>query len=136
MKKELENMYQPGSGVRFFEPVENSRMPDILKDADILVLPSLTRPDWKEQFGRVLVEAMSCGVVPVGSDSGEIPNVIGDAGFVFPENSEEKLFETLDNLALNPQLRKKLSQKSVIRIKNNFTWPIVAKKIVEVYNNI
>ena len=48
-----------------------------------LVLPSRTTPRWKEQFGRVLIEAMACGVPPVGSDSGEIPHVIDDAGLVF-----------------------------------------------------
>ena len=43
-------------------------------------MPSRTLPNWKEQFGRVIIEAMACGVPVVGSDSGAIPDVIGDAG--------------------------------------------------------
>src|SRR5690606_10737365 len=53
-------------------------MPDLIRRASVLVLPSQTIPKWKEQFGRVLVEAMACEVAVVGSDSGEIPNVIGE----------------------------------------------------------
>ena len=49
------------------------------------MLPSLTRPNWKEQFGRVLIEAMASGVPVIGSDSGAIPDVIGQAGLIFPE---------------------------------------------------
>ena len=54
---------------------------------DVLVLPSHTTPTWKEQFGRVIVEALWCGVPVVGSDSGEIPWLIEltGGGLVFPE---------------------------------------------------
>jgi len=48
-----------------------------MNSLDVLVLPSRSRSFWKEQFGRVLIEAMACGVPVIGSSSGEIPNVIG-----------------------------------------------------------
>lgn len=44
-------------------------------------------PNWKEQFGRVLIEAMSCGVPVIGSTCGEIPNVVGEAGLLFPKRT-------------------------------------------------
>ena len=47
-------------------------------------LKTLTATGWKEQFGHVLIEAMAAAVPVIGSDSGEIPNVIEDAGLVFP----------------------------------------------------
>ena len=43
---------------------------------------------WKEQFGHVIIEAMACKVPVIGSDSGEIPHVIGDAGLIFPEGND------------------------------------------------
>ena len=60
---------------------------------DVLVLPSRTTPTWKEQFGRVIVEALWCGVPVVGSDSGEIPWLIGltGGGLMFPEGDHAAL---------------------------------------------
>ena len=65
---------------------------------DVLVGPSLTTPRWKEQFGRMLVEAMACGVPVIGSDSGEIPHVIGDAGIVVPEGDRVALCAAIARL--------------------------------------
>ena len=47
----------------------SAAMPDFYRSLDLLALPSRTRPNWKEQFGRVLIEAMACGVPVLGSDS-------------------------------------------------------------------
>src|SRR5206468_943807 len=49
------------------DPVPSVRMPDELRQLDVLVLPSRRQPNWAEQFGRVLVEAMACGVPVIGS---------------------------------------------------------------------
>lgn len=54
---------------------------------DVFVLPSLTTKIWKEQLGRALIEAMACEVPVIGSSSGAIPEVIGDAGLVFREGT-------------------------------------------------
>ena len=55
--------------------VASEAMPDVMNLIDILVLPSRTTPRWKEQFGRVLTEAMACGDIVIGSNSGEIPRI-------------------------------------------------------------
>ena len=71
--------------VSFAPWVASGEMPQFYNSLDILAVPSLTQPNWKEQFGRVIMEAMACGVPVIGSDSGEIPQVIGDAGVIVPE---------------------------------------------------
>ncbi len=48
----------------------STQMPEFYRELDVLVLPSRTRSNWTEQFGRVLIEAMSCEVTVVGSGSG------------------------------------------------------------------
>ncbi len=73
--------------------------------ADLLVLPSLTRKRWKEQFGYVMAEAMACGIPVVGSDSGAIPEVIGRPEMIFKEGSVESLQQVLEaqrNRTLGP----------------------------------
>jgi glycosyltransferase involved in cell wall biosynthesis len=71
--------------VIFEEWIPSAQMPAYYNQLDTLAVPSRTKSNWKEQFGRVLIEAMACGVPVIGSESGEIPNVIGNAGLVFPE---------------------------------------------------
>ena len=90
--------------VRVVADLPHERMADAYATIDLLVLPSRTTPTWKEQFGRVLVEALSCGVPVVGSDSGEIPWVIRTTGGgrVFPEGDVVALAALLDQLADDP----------------------------------
>ena len=78
--------------------VPSTEIPRLLNELDVLVLPSLTRRNWKEQFGRILIEAMACEVPVVGSSSGEIPHLIADAGLVFPEGDVEALRDALCKL--------------------------------------
>jgi glycosyltransferase involved in cell wall biosynthesis len=87
-----------GPSIRFCGRVAHDDVGGFLARLHVLVLPSRSMPGWQEQYGRVLVEAMAHGVVPVGSDSGAIPEVIGDAGWVFPEGDAHKLAGILREL--------------------------------------
>jgi glycosyltransferase involved in cell wall biosynthesis len=119
--------------VRFEEPIPSTQMPGYYNQLDTLVLPSLTRSNWKEQFGRVLIEAMACGVPVVGSDSGEIPNVIGDAGLVFAEGDAQALRTALSQLMADPALRDELAQRGRDRVLAQYTQAQVAAKTYQVY---
>jgi glycosyltransferase involved in cell wall biosynthesis len=111
-------------------------MPAHLRRLHALVLPSLTRPNWKEQFGRVLIEAMACGVPVVGSDSGEIPNVIGEAGLVFPEGDAEALRAALARLRDDRDLWGHLAVAGRARVLAEFTHAQVAQKTYRVYREM
>jgi len=100
---------------------------------DCLVAPSLTRRNWKEQFGRVLVEAMAVQVPVVGSDSGEIPNVIGDAGLIVPEGNASALREALARLQADPALRRQLGIAGRARVQARFTQARIAEATVALY---
>ncbi len=113
--------------------IPSSEMPAMLAALDVLVLPSLTRPNWKEQFGRVLIEAMACGTPVVGSDSGEIPHVIGDAGLVVPEGDGAALAAALARLRDDPALRATLSRLGRERVLAGFTQEQVARATVALY---
>lgn len=102
---------------------------------DVFVLPSRTTANWKEQFGRVLVEAMLCGVPVIGSSSGEIPNVIGDAGLVFKEQEVQDLAEKISAIHNDPALRESLVSKGLNRGKI-FDWKITADKTYAVYQSV
>ncbi len=121
------------SRVRWLGRLSSLEMPDFYRSLHVLVLPSRTRRNWKEQFGRVLVEAMACGVPVVGSRSGEIPHVIGQAGWTFPEGDVEALRRCLERLAGDPALRARLARQGRERVLAHFTMAQVADRTVEVY---
>lgn len=106
-----------------------------LKTMDILVLPSLTTAWWAEQFGRVLIEAMSVGTVPIGSTSGEIPWVIGDGGLVFPEGDATTLADKIEALAREPHTWAVLSEKARTRFESTFTWETVGRQLAAFYRS-
>ncbi len=120
-----------------FEPWVSSReMPACYRHMDVLVLPSLTRPNWKEQFGRVLIEAMACQVPVVGSNCGEVPNVIGDAGLVFGEGDVSALAAQLDALMRDPVRRADLGRRGRIRVLAHYTQEQIAEETFTVYREI
>jgi glycosyltransferase involved in cell wall biosynthesis len=125
-----------GERISFHGHIPASEMPDHFQQLDALVLPSRTRPNWKEQFGRVLVEAMACGVSVVGSDSGEIPHVIGDAGLVFPEGELEALRQLLVRLRQQPDLRADLARRGRQRVLDHYTQAQIAARTYQVYRGL
>ncbi len=122
--------------VEFEAWLPSDRVPGYLSHLHALALPSRTRANWKEQFGRVLVEAMACGVPVVGSDSGEIPNVIGQAGLVFPEGDVDALRARLQRLLDEPALWQTLSTRGRARLLARFTQSRVAADTVAVYEQV
>ena len=90
---------------------------------------------WVEFFGRVLIEGMACEVPVIGSDSGEIPNVIGDAGLVFPEEDVEALADRLRRIIQDKSLRLQLIQRGLERVKE-FMWETIAQQTYEVYREL
>ena len=115
--------------------IAHAEVPTYLRAMDVLVLPSRTTRRWKEQFGRVLIEAMACGVPVVGSDSGAIPETIGDVGLIFPEGDAQALSECLSRLQANPALRLELVRRGRKRA-TEFTHRRIAERTVEVYTSV
>lgn len=120
----------------FIDALPNYQLPIIYSKIDILVLPSTTTAKWKEQFGRVLIEAMACEVAVVGSSSGEIPFVVRDAGIIFQEGDIAALTKVLEGLIVNSDMRDKLGKAGRKRVLENFTWTSVAERLCNSYDSI
>jgi glycosyltransferase involved in cell wall biosynthesis len=91
---------------------------------------------WKEQFGRVLIEAMACKVPVIGSDSGAIPEVIGNAGLIFPEGDADALADRLRRLMASPALRLELATRGYARMRGLYTQERVAAQTAELYRQV
>lgn len=114
--------------LRIEDGVPHEEVPALMGLLDAMVLPSLTTSHWKEQFGRVLTEAMACGVPVVGSDSGAIPEVIGEAGRVVPEGDPRALGEVLAALARDEGERERLAAAGRRRVLEHFSWERVVDR--------
>ena len=122
--------------ISWIGPVPSTKMPEYISKLDLLVLPSLTKTNWKEQFGRVLVEAMACGVPVIGSDSGEIPNVIDDTGIICPEGDAPALRRAIDGIMHDSSLWKRLSTESRCRAEDVYSQEVIARRTYEAYKEL
>lgn len=129
-----------GRNVHFLgaQPLES--LPPLFSALDCLVLPSRTTASWKEQFGRVLIEAAACGVPVVGSDSGAIPDVIGAGenamGLTFAEGDANALAAALRRLQSEPNLAQKLGETGARRAREEFSWARVATRLAQIYREL
>ena len=103
---------------------------------DLLVVPSKTTQTWKEQFGRIIIEAYATGTSVLGSTSGSIPEIIGEFGLIFEEGniadiiSKIKIFTDDYTLWSN---KKKAARDWVF---SNFSWSTVANQFYNLYKAV
>jgi glycosyltransferase involved in cell wall biosynthesis len=123
----------PAARYRMLSALNHDRVGRLLAAVDVLVLPSRTTRRWKEQFGRILVEAMACGAAVVGSDSGEIPHLIGRSGggLIFREGQVSELAACLIRLLREPALLEQHRAQGRRYVEKTLTHPSVAHDLVE-----
>ena len=122
--------------IHFAGHVPSLEVPQWLPGLDVLALPSLTTKRWTEQFGRILVEAMACGVPVVASNSGEIPGVVGDGGIIVGEGDASALGAALERLAKDPSARAKLAERARARAASKFSQECIATATFEFYEQV
>ncbi|WP_194822402.1 glycosyltransferase family 4 protein [Micromonospora sp. S-DT3-3-22] len=142
---DLAGKRRPGR-VRRHNWVTHDQLPALLGAMSTLALPSVEVIQrnvlpWvgiplREQFGRVLVEAMACGVPVIGSDVGEIPYVVGDAGLIFPAGDVTALADQLTRLRDEPGLTTDLAARGLHRVETEFTWERVADRLHDIWHGL
>jgi phosphatidyl-myo-inositol dimannoside synthase len=125
-----------GDRVRICTDVTHDRVPAYLNAMDVLCAPSQTTPTWKEQFGRMVIEAFASGLAFIGSDSGEIPHVVGDAGLIVGEANETGWACAIGDLLQSPQRRAELVARGLQRAHDEFAWPVVARRYLDFFDAI
>jgi glycosyltransferase involved in cell wall biosynthesis len=111
--------------------VTTAAHPDVprwLNAMDMLCAPSLTTRRWREQFGRMLIEAFSCGVPVVASGSGEIPHVVGEAGVIVDEGDQGAWQTAIERLLEDAARRHDLALRGRARAVSEFDWAVVARR--------
>ena len=83
----------------FFD-ADHTQIASYMNASDIIVVPSITTDSFKEEYGRIAPEAMGAGCLVVVSDSGTLPELVSDSGWVFQEGNIDELAGLLKKLIL------------------------------------
>ena len=122
-------------GVVVLDDTPHADVHRILPLSDLLLMPSMTTPAWKEQFGRAAIEAMACGVPVVGSDSGEIPAILGatGGGVVVREGDAAALGDAISRLLASEPARRDLGARGRDAVAARFSTRAVATQLAAAF---
>ena len=101
--------------------------------ADYFILPSIHEP-----FGIVVLEAWSAGVPVIASRVGGLQRLIDDrtTGLFFESESSKSLIDTFKDLETHEDLQNRLRENAYEDVKKNYTWDIIAERLIDFYNNV
>jgi glycosyltransferase involved in cell wall biosynthesis len=116
--------------------VSYDEMPAIYRNADIFVAPSKKSETWEEQYNTSLLEAQASGLAIVTTQSGGIPENIGDAGFLVPPGNSDALADALKRFIVSKELRTSYGAKARKRAETVHDIRIGAKKLADLYRSL
>jgi glycosyltransferase involved in cell wall biosynthesis len=125
-------------GVVVAEGLQHAEVPAYLAAVDVLVLPSITTKFWREQFGRALIEAMACEIPVVGSDSGEIPNLIRETGggLVVREGDPSDLAVAILRLLQDSLLYRNLARRGREGVLRRYSLEAVSVRLEDIFHQL
>lgn len=100
---------------------------------DVLLVPSLTTPTWKEQFGRVAAQAMAAGTAVIASDCGSLREVVGDYGRLVPEGDVNAFAAALQTLLREPSRLAALGERGRQHAQKSLSWEYVSDRVDKMY---
>jgi glycosyltransferase involved in cell wall biosynthesis len=106
--------------VRFAPVIPREQAPAYHAMASVLVLPSITTPGFKEPWGLVVNEAFHQGTPTITSDAvgAAAGGLVEDqvTGLVVPEGNTVALRRALEQVLLDPELRRRLGRAARDRV--------------------
>lgn len=129
--KEQANRLQLGKKMRFLGSIEDPRT--LFWATDIFVQPSMM-----EGLGVALLEAMACGLPAVASRAGGMAEVIEDRhdGLLVATADSVALAQSIEELAGSPALRSSLAAAARIKVEQNFSMAVMARRTLALYQSI
>jgi glycosyltransferase involved in cell wall biosynthesis len=125
-----------GDRVRVVTTAQHDDVPAYLNAMDVLCAPSQTTPRWREQFGRMLIEAFASGVAVIASTSGEIPHVVAEAGLLVAENDLQGWQNAIETLTMERLRRCELARRGRERAESVYGWPVVARQHLDFFERV
>jgi glycosyltransferase involved in cell wall biosynthesis len=137
-RERLENLateLRLAARVRWTGGLPADQVANLWPDLDVLVMPSQASDRWREANGQILMEAMANEVAVLGTDSGVIPELIGDAGIVVPANEAQSLAWAFEKLS-EQAVRKGLAQAARARALRLYSDDAIAERTLQFWQQV
>jgi glycosyltransferase involved in cell wall biosynthesis len=131
----LETLAEPmRNSVRFVDPVAHADTPRYLRDADVVVFPSI----WDEPFGLPVLEAMAAARPVVATAVGGIRETVDDGltGLLVPPGDAASLAAAIASLLEDEARRKTMGAAGRRRAEAQFSWPARVDEWMALYTNV
>jgi len=109
---------------------------DIWPSLDCVVLPARTTERWVMTEGRAALDAMAHGLAVIGTDSGALPELVGDAGRIVPEEDVPALAAALEQLYADRAECERLGSAGRRRIVEEFSDAAIARKTLSFWRTL
>ncbi|MDI6809242.1 MAG: glycosyltransferase family 4 protein [Candidatus Eisenbacteria bacterium] len=125
--------YSAGLNVDFLGLVGPDRIPELLRQARVLVLPSRLG----EGLPNVVIEAMAFGVPVIATDVGGTPDVVKDGvtGFVVNPGDVDGIADRLKKLYQDNELWQTMSTNSRVEVQK-YAWQNIVPLVEEVLRKV
>lgn len=110
--------------------VTDDELSQLYSEASCFVFPSRY-----EGFGLPLLEAMACGTPVIASNTGAMPEVVGDAGLLVDPDDDAAIASTVTSVLSSPALAADLRQRGLERA-HEFTWAHAAALTADQYRDV
>lgn len=112
---------------------DDDKLNQLYRECDVFVLPTLF-----EGMPTVVLEAMSYLLPIIVTDTGATTVMVDHQnGYIIEKSDVRSLKDAISMFFILPEdSRKRLAEKSYQRVQENFTWEVIAKKHLDLFNNL
>lgn len=102
---------------------------------EILVCPSVETEDGAaEGIPVALMEAMACGIAVIGTNTGAIPELLGQgAGLIVRQKDAIALADAIEFLVLNPEERCAIARRGRMKVETGFSISSIAEQLTDAF---
>lgn len=121
------------SRISVLGPVPQSRLKELMSASDVLVLPSV-----EEGLALVQAQAMACGCPVIATEHTGASDLFTDGreGFIVPIRDADAITERLQLLADAPDLRSRMSEAAIRRVKSIGGWEQYGNKMHQIFSEL
>ncbi len=129
----FDSMISGIANIRYISFVEQTRISEIYKLADIFLLHS-----YYEIYGMVILEAMYFGLPVLATETAGSGQIIenGENGYILPSDNVEIWVSVINELFANPEKKDYIGNRASNMFREKYVWEKAVDKYLAVYEKV